>query len=559
MDEKHCQWDVIVETCFDQKTRFSVTSTTNVRDLKLHCELELAIPAELQVMVHENMELDNTIAVTSLPSPETTKTFKLHVISELQSFASSCMKGDIESMTKGIQDKTNYLNTEQRAFVAAFIAAGTGKGELLNSLLEGKECFVDINRRTKLSRRSLLHAAVAGGDLSCVVNIMVMTRGSLDLLYFQDEKHESPLDLARRLEKPALVELLEKYGKKSSEAKTVSAEESEQEKTNLEIICLESTSTSLNELDLTSENKNDKQQDQVSGWITEASQCEIRGKRAQTPVCKDDSTHDRLAKQGSDLNGVEKKDGDKPNEALDQRNVMECSSLSPKDVPESKTEQTAKNSTHKTQKEKRKTSQQTKTRFRKSSLKLRIPLRNKKKSVQESASSQSMVNDEAIVEKTQSNSADKHTPKNASPSSGTVPKIKIIKNLDSARDHHVNTHAHGSVRARLSPTTENLITTQRPFSARSLIASSPTTPRRLICGRPRSSTIEKDQYSSHSPPRASPPAVFCIPHPPVSPSSSRRQSWSPSPDLVAKLSPILQRKFGSACDLERPLSGTLKL
>ncbi|XP_031549619.1 uncharacterized protein LOC116287127 [Actinia tenebrosa] len=557
MDKKQCQWDVVVETCFDQKTTFSVTKTTNVRDLKLHCEVEFATPAEIQVLVHEKMELDNTITIASLPSPdtETIKTFKLHVLTGLQSFVFSCMKGDMESVTKGIQDKTNHLfTTEERAFVAAFIAVGTGKRELFNSLLEDKEWFVDIiSRRTKLNQRSLLHAAVAGGDLSCVVNIMVMSRGRMDLLHFEDE-HESPLDLARRLEKTAFVRLLEKYEKIPCEEKTVSVEESLHDKTNCEVIFLESTS--LNEFDLTSENKNAKQKDQVSGWITEASRCEIWEKRVQTPVYEEDSTRG-LAKKGLDsLNSG------KSNETLDRRTVMECGSSSPKDTKGSKlTQENEKGSTHKTQKEKSKASQQKpKDRFRNYSLKLRIPVRSKNRGVQENASTQrqqSMVNDDTSVEKKQALSAEKRTPKSASPSNGTVPKIKIIKNIeDLARDHHANSHANTSG-ARLRPTTENLITT-RPFSAHSHIAGSPTATR-LICARPRSSTIEKDARVSYSPPCASPPERFCIPHPPDFPSSSRRQSWSPSPDLVAKLSPVLQRKFGSACDLERPRSGSLKL
>ena len=82
------------------------------------------------------------------------------------------------------------------------------------------------------------------------------------------------------------------------------------------------------------------------------------------------------------------------------------------------------------------------------------------------------------------------TPRSASPSSGTVPEIKIIKNMESTHVEHVNSHAHTS--ERLSPKTENLMTTQRPFSAHSHITGSPTASRRLIYGRPRPSTMEKD-------------------------------------------------------------------
>ena len=134
MDKKHYQWEVIVRTCFEQKTRFSVTSTTNVRDMKLQCEIEFAIPAELQVLVHEKINLDDTITISSLPSTDSdnTRTLRLHPISGLQSFASSCMKGDTKSVAKGIQDKTNQLSNKEKAFVAAFIAAGSGKHELFS-------------------------------------------------------------------------------------------------------------------------------------------------------------------------------------------------------------------------------------------------------------------------------------------------------------------------------------------------------------------------------------------------------------------------------------------
>ena len=108
---------------------------------------------------------------------------------------------------------------------------------------------------------------------------------------------------------------MEKDETTPSEEKAASAEISAREKTNLKGICLESTS--LDEFDLTLETKNDKQKDQVSGWITEASQLEIRGKPAPT-------SSQELAKQDPGFMGMEKEDlelnSDEHDETLDQRN-----------------------------------------------------------------------------------------------------------------------------------------------------------------------------------------------------------------------------------------------
>jgi hypothetical protein len=327
------------------------------------------------------------------------------------------------------------------------------------------------------------------------------------------------------------------------------------------------------------ENQNTHHKDQVSESKnivkkdcqrnpTQESKSVLRNK--QTMVNKLDP------EQNPDFPGKERKyylkgndtQSNKYNEAIDRRS----DSLSPHEARESyfssKSEKSEESSVpHKTHKQKTNNLQQSKTRFRNSSLKLHIPLRRKKQNVQENLSpprQQPVINPSSDTSKradsdVKMNTQQLHTehePISTSPCKGTVPKIQIVKNMvDLARDHHVYSHAH--VTERLSPTTENLITMQRPFSAQSHSVGSPTVSRRLICGRPRSSTIEKDRYHSQSPPRAPSPAI-CVPHPPDSPLSVRRRSWSPSPDLVAKISPILQRKFGSAYDLERPRSASIK-
>lgn len=203
---------------------FQAKRSTNVRDLKMMVEVNSGVPSDLFTLVHNRgdnkaIELNDEIKMADIEAQPARggvgeedggegMTFELSIPPWWQRFVDRCMKRDDRQILKRIFIKMNQISSEERAFVAAFIAAQKGDGELLQDLLNG-DVKIDVKKTVQCSGRTLLHAAVAGGNFSCAAAIF-MNDGS-SLLSRADRQGVTPMDMAKNTNQHDLVKLLNQY------------------------------------------------------------------------------------------------------------------------------------------------------------------------------------------------------------------------------------------------------------------------------------------------------------------------------------------------------------
>ena len=187
---------------------FTVSSTTTIRDLKILSEEKCGIPSDMLIFMHKAAVLKDETAMLDLDSQSEYTLLDLCIQPPWEKFIYSCFKRENEQVLARIHIKMNHLNCEARAFVAAFIAAQKGNSTLFQSIIESHKNDA-LYETVRLSGRSLLHAAVWGGNISCVMTIII--NGGWKLLHQADRQQEIPLEMAQRMKKEGLVQILKKY------------------------------------------------------------------------------------------------------------------------------------------------------------------------------------------------------------------------------------------------------------------------------------------------------------------------------------------------------------
>ena len=151
---------------------FQAKRSSIVRDVKMTVEVNSGVPSDLFTLVYiqgqnNTIELKDEQMMADIDTDvEDSMTFELSIPPWWQRFVDRCMKRDNRQILKRIAIKMNQISMEERAFVAAFIAAQKGDSQLFQSLLNG-EVKVDIEQAVECSGRTLLHAAMIGGNFSC--------------------------------------------------------------------------------------------------------------------------------------------------------------------------------------------------------------------------------------------------------------------------------------------------------------------------------------------------------------------------------------------------------
>ena len=187
---------------------FKTPPTTTIRDLKILSEEKCGIPSDLLTFMHNAVVLDDNIALLDLGSSEYA-VLDLFVDLIWEKFVNSCFKGENDRIMARVHIKMNQLSPAARAFVAAFTAAHEGNSKLFQLVIESFKEQV-MFQTVGFSGRSLLHAAVLGENISCVMTFVI--NGGWKLLYQADKQQEVPLDMAQRMKKEeGLIQILTKY------------------------------------------------------------------------------------------------------------------------------------------------------------------------------------------------------------------------------------------------------------------------------------------------------------------------------------------------------------
>lgn len=211
-------FQVHVQLPTGETASFQAKRSSSVRDLKMIVEVNSGVPSDLFTLVY-NQGDDNAIVLkdeTKMADIVTKEDlnvggsmpFELSIPPWWQRFVDRCMQRDNRQILKRIAIKMNHISRQERAFVAAFIAAQKGDGHLFQSLLNG-DVKIDVEQTVQCSGRTLLHAAVAGGNFSCAAAIFM--NGESSLLSRADHQGVTPMDMAKNSNQPGLVDLLGKY------------------------------------------------------------------------------------------------------------------------------------------------------------------------------------------------------------------------------------------------------------------------------------------------------------------------------------------------------------
>lgn len=194
-DDRACtKRQIEILTPDGKKVQLNIQENTEIQKVKNDCELLCGIPSDIHVLQLEGRDVDDDSTLYDLKISEGCP-LKLTVPQWWQKFISSCYKGDTKQVRKRIHVKMSEITREERGFTAAFIAAVQGNHSLMFAAFAGQK--INLLSKTKLSGRNLLHAAVSGGNTSCVANILM--NGGNALLEAPDEEGETPVDLAERL------------------------------------------------------------------------------------------------------------------------------------------------------------------------------------------------------------------------------------------------------------------------------------------------------------------------------------------------------------------------
>lgn len=207
--------EVHVQLPTGETASFQAKRSWSVRDLKMIVELKSGVPSDLFTLVH-NQGDSNAVELkdeTKMADVDTrvdlgSVTLELSIPPWWQRFVDRCMKRDNRQILKRIEIKMNQISSEQRAFVAAFIAAQKGDGQLFQSLLNS-DVKIDVEQTVQCSGRTLLHAAVTGENFSCAAALF-MNDGS-SLLSRADHQGVTPMEMAKNSNHPRLMELFDKY------------------------------------------------------------------------------------------------------------------------------------------------------------------------------------------------------------------------------------------------------------------------------------------------------------------------------------------------------------
>ena len=213
--QSHDNQAVIIELPNGSTEKIAVRDKLDltVRDLKVTCELQFGIPCNLQqlyALENPGQELSDW-----LPLKETIQTIG-DVVIVLQvpvwwnKFICVSLNNEIENVCIRAKLPMQQISKEERLFAGIFIACSRGHEKLLERL-QTLDIQFDHHGTTEAGR-NLFHAAAASGNVNCVEFVAKhLIKPTKEMLTMLDTNRETPIDIARRLNRHDAEILLYKY------------------------------------------------------------------------------------------------------------------------------------------------------------------------------------------------------------------------------------------------------------------------------------------------------------------------------------------------------------
>ena len=182
------------------------------RELKVMCELRFGIPCKLQKFGtgESSSKLQDWCSIVRTLELQSEKTITLEVPVWWNKLLCATLNSEPDNVSRRVQLPMQQITKERRCFVALFMACCLGEENLISQLLS-LDIKVASNESTEAGR-TLLHAAASGGNVKCVELLMKSWKYfSEDLFVALDLNQETPLDIAQRLRRRNMEELLYRY------------------------------------------------------------------------------------------------------------------------------------------------------------------------------------------------------------------------------------------------------------------------------------------------------------------------------------------------------------
>lgn len=174
-----------------ENINFSVLLST--RNLKIAIEKKTGIPFELQRVHFSDVPLDDN---KSLEDQSVKNGSLIHVQVDMwwKKIVSLSLQGSTATLGRRVSVPMQQIGEGNRTFVTLLICATRGVPQGIASLLSLYKDF-DFNTVTKVTGRSLFHAAVTSRSLKCVEELKKHVGLNFEkFLYVKDKSGLSPLD-----------------------------------------------------------------------------------------------------------------------------------------------------------------------------------------------------------------------------------------------------------------------------------------------------------------------------------------------------------------------------
>lgn len=182
---------IILPNGSEEKLDFSVL--LSVHSLKVSMEKRFGIPYELQKVYHLGQLLDDNRSLWD-QHVSTGGTLKLEVDLWWNKLVSLSLQGNTATLGRRVSIPMQQIGETNRIFITLFVCATRGNPKGVDNLLAMYKDF-DLASTTKVTGRTILHAAVLSGSLKCVEEVKKYAGMRFEqLLNIKDKSGQTVLD-----------------------------------------------------------------------------------------------------------------------------------------------------------------------------------------------------------------------------------------------------------------------------------------------------------------------------------------------------------------------------
>lgn len=185
--------NIILKLPADIQEDVSIKPSSNIQSLKYMIEKKYGIPCELQKIEFNGVCMKHEDVLGSRGVTECSEII-VNVDIWWTKLVSLCLRGNNVTLYRRVSVTMQQTTEINRAFITLFVSATRGFDKNVSCLLFNYRSF-DLKLATKITGRTLLHAAISSGNLQCLESIKKHAGMNFErLLYTKDKRGVSAID-----------------------------------------------------------------------------------------------------------------------------------------------------------------------------------------------------------------------------------------------------------------------------------------------------------------------------------------------------------------------------